>query len=53
MEISGRIAKLPGIARATAVMATEANIALLKEAGLSSSQVHVRPNDLLIVIEGT
>jgi succinyl-CoA synthetase alpha subunit len=53
MEISGRIAKLPGIARATAVMATEANIALLKETGLSSSQVHVRPNDLLIVIEGT
>ena len=52
MEISGRIAKLPGVARATAVMATEANIALLKEAGLSSSQVHVRPNDLLIVIEG-
>jgi FdrA protein len=52
MEMSGRIAKLPGIASATVVMATEANIALLKEAGLSSSQIHVRPNDLLIVIEG-
>jgi FdrA protein len=52
MEMSGRIAKLPGIASATVVMTTEANIALLKEAGLSSSQIHVRPNDLLIVIEG-
>ena len=52
MEMSARIAKLPGIASAAAVMATEANIALLKEGGLSSSQIHARANDLLIVIEG-
>ena len=52
MEVSARISKLPGVASATAIMATEANIALLVEADLLSSQVPARPNDLLIVIEG-
>ena len=52
MEVSARISKLPGVASATAIMATEANIALLVEADLLSSQVPARPNALLIVIEG-
>ena len=52
MEVSARISKLPGIAHATAVMATQSNIALLAEAGLLSEHVRAGPNDLLIVIEG-
>src|SRR5690349_18881520 len=52
MDVSARISKISGVVRATAVMATKANIALLAEAGLLSSQVPARPNDLLIVIEG-
>src|ERR1700730_4896580 len=52
MEISAQIGRRPGITRATAVMATEANIALLVDAGLFESPVRARPNDLLIVIEG-
>jgi FdrA protein len=52
MELSNWTAMLPGVGRATAVMATKANIALLAEAGLLRSQIHGRPNDLLIVIEG-
>ena len=53
MQLSGRIANRPGIDRATAVMATQANLSLLKEAGLLDGEVAARPNDLLIIIEGT
>ena len=52
MQVSARIEHFPGIARATAVMATQANIALLEEAKLLSGKTPARPNDLLIVIEG-
>ena len=52
MEVSARISKLPGVTGATVVMATEANIALLAEAGFLNAQVSARPNDILIVIEG-
>ncbi len=52
MELSARIEKISGVTRATAVMATQANIDLLKEAKLATSDVPARPNDLLIVIEG-
>ena len=52
MQLSARIASLSGITRATAVMATKANISLLAEAKLLNEQVPSRPNDLLIVIEG-
>ena len=52
MQLSSRIEGFPGITRATAVMATQANIDLLKEAGFTASDLSPRPNDLLIVIEG-
>jgi succinyl-CoA synthetase alpha subunit len=52
MEVSARIAQLPGVTGATVVMATEANIALLAEAGFLNAQLSARPNDILIVIEG-
>ena len=52
MQLSTRISSLPGITRATVVMATQANIALLAEANLLNEQVPARPNDLLIIFEG-
>ena len=52
MQLFARIEGFSGITRATAVMATQANIDLLKEAKLVTSDVSARPNDLLIVIEG-
>jgi len=52
MEVSARMSQLPGITGATVVMATDANIALLTEAGFLNAQFSARPNDILIVIEG-
>jgi FdrA protein len=52
MEVSARISQLPGVTNATVVMATEANIALLAEAGFLNARFSARPNDILIVIEG-
>src|ERR1700752_2174980 len=52
MEVSARISQLPGVTGATVVMATEANIALLAEAGFLNAQFSARPNDILIVVEG-
>jgi succinyl-CoA synthetase alpha subunit len=52
MELSARLSNLPGVARATAVMATAANIALLAEAGLVAPHMPPHPNDILIVVEG-
>ena len=53
MQASERIETLTGVSRATAVMATQANIALLTEAKLLSGATSARPNDLLIIIEGS
>ena len=52
MQISSRLCDLPGIAQASAIMATEANIELLTEAGLIESAIAPQPNDLLIAIQG-
>ncbi|MFY9896081.1 MAG: acyl-CoA synthetase FdrA [Xanthobacteraceae bacterium] len=51
MQLSARLGQLPGIRRATAIMASEANRALLHEAGLTTHEVEAGPNDLLIAIE--
>lgn len=51
MQLSERLGKLPGIRQAAAIMASEANRALLREAGLATDQVEAGPNDLLIAIE--
>jgi len=51
MQFSEKIAKLPGVRQASAVMATENNIGLLVEAGLLASASPPSPNDLLIVVE--
>jgi succinyl-CoA synthetase alpha subunit len=52
MQLSSRLGKAPGVTQASAVMASEANLALLREAGLMSGRVEAGPNDLLIVVEG-
>jgi FdrA protein len=51
MRLSARLGQLPGIRQATAIMASEANRALLREAGLAAHEVEAGPNDLLIAIE--
>ena len=52
MQLSSRLAKLPGIVQASAVMASEANLALLREARLLDEVTDAGPNDLLITLEG-
>ncbi len=51
MQISARVAELPGVHQASAVMATPANIELLVEAGLIEEEGEAGANDLLIVAE--
>ncbi len=52
MQLSSNLGKLPGVRQASAVMASAANLSLLREAGLLTSEVDVGPNDLLIALEG-
>jgi len=52
MQLSSRLAKLPGIVQASAVMASEANLALLREAKLLDEVADAGPNDLLITLQG-
>ncbi|MDQ5848106.1 MAG: acyl-CoA synthetase FdrA [Pseudomonadota bacterium] len=52
MQLSASLAKLPGVEQASAVMATPANLDLLKEAGLMDGAVGASPNDLLIAVRG-
>jgi len=52
MQFSEKIGHLPGVIQASAVMATEANLSLLVEAGLlTEASTAAGPNDLLIVVE--
>jgi succinyl-CoA synthetase alpha subunit len=50
MQISARLAKLPGIGQAQAIMASENNLALLREAGLLTDAVEASPNDILLAV---
>jgi FdrA protein len=52
MQLSSQLAKLPGLTQASAIMASEANLALLREARLLSGATDAGPNDLLITLEG-
>ena len=51
MQISARVAELPGVHQASAVMATPANIELLVDAGLIEEEGEAGANDLLIAAE--
>lgn len=53
MRVSELILKLPGVQRATLLMGTPANKAMLQEAGLWQTDLEAaRPNDVMIVVEG-
>ncbi|HXQ66320.1 MAG TPA: acyl-CoA synthetase FdrA [Alphaproteobacteria bacterium] len=52
MQLSARLAKLPGVAQASAVMASANNLALLSEAGLLGGAASAGPNDLFLALAG-
>jgi len=52
MQFSKGLSERPGVQQASAVMATESNLDLLREAGLLEGSVASSPNDLLIVLQG-
>ena len=52
MQISARIGALAGIHQASVVMATEGNLALLREAKLVGESIQPASSDLLVVLEG-
>lgn len=52
MQLSADLARLPGVEQASAVMATPANLELLREAGLLRERVAASPSDLLIALSG-
>ena len=52
MQISARIGALGGIRQASVVMATEGNLALLREAKLVTDAIQPASSDLLVVVEG-
>lgn len=52
MQLSSALAAMPGIAQASAVMATRNNLDLLREAGLDVDSVTAGPNDLLVIVQG-
>jgi FdrA protein len=52
MQLSAFLSKLPGVEQASAVMATENNVALLSEAGLGVGPTGATATDLLIVVRG-
>jgi len=52
MQISQKLSALTGIRQAAAIMATEANLAMLKEAGLIKDiPSNVSANDLIVAVE--
>ena len=53
MLVARELAKLPGLADAAVVMATEGNKGILKEAGLLTAEAQAAtPNDLVIAVSG-
>ena len=52
MQLSALLSRLPGVEQASAVMATQNNVALLGEAGLGVSATGATATDLLVVVRG-
>jgi FdrA protein len=52
MQLSAALAKLPGIKQASAVMGTQNNLDLLRQAGMEIGDVAAGPSDLLVVVQG-
>jgi len=52
MQLSAKLGKLQGVAEASAQMATQANLELMRGAGLLEALPQARPNDILLVVRG-
>jgi FdrA protein len=52
MQLSAALTKLPGVKQASAIMGTDNNLDLLRQAGMDIGEVAVGPSDLLIVVQG-
>jgi len=51
MKISSTVTTLPGVVQASCIMATPANLDLLREAGLLTVEIAAGPNEVLVAIE--
>ena len=51
MKISSTVSALPGVVQASCIMATAANLDLLREAGLLTVEIAAGPNEVLVAIE--
>jgi len=51
MKISATVSALPGVVQASCIMATPANLDLLREAGLLTVEIAAGPNEVLVAIE--
>ena len=52
MRLAATLEARPGVARASAVMATPANLQMLAEHGVATAGTEAGANDLLVVVEG-
>lgn len=52
MQLSASLGRLPGVAQVSVVMATPANVELLREAKLLEGALAANPNDLLVAVRG-
>ncbi len=52
MQLAAALESEAGIARASAVMASPANLAMLGENGVALAGIEARANDLLVIVEG-
>ena len=50
MQLADGVSKLAGVERASVLMASEANVGLMRDAGLVAGAVDAGPNDLLIAV---
>ena len=53
MKLSSQLGQIDGVSETSAQMATKANLALMKNAGLLDDMPEPHPNDILLVIRGT
>jgi succinyl-CoA synthetase alpha subunit len=51
MQLADALGKLQGVERASVLMASEANLGLMREAGLLKDHVDASPNDILIAVQ--
>ena len=53
MQLSSKLGSMPGVSQASAVVASENNLQLLRDSGLLSESVNAGPSDVLIAVAGS